>query len=118
MTYSKSCMSSIFFAFRNGYGHHLDRLLPSDHGFMLRGDQTIITGDQEADTEHSDANYKCTVRLNKQERSQHLENCDTCSKARLEHSRWLCAHFINSYCTADCRNRLGKYLKNLLSIIL
>ena len=64
------------------------RLFPSIHGLMLRGDQAISTGDHEADSEHSEANYKCTVRLNKQERSQHLENCDTCSKARLEHLKY------------------------------
>ena len=68
--------------FRNGYGHHLDRLFPSQHGFILRDNQTGLSP---GDRQLSDANHKCTVRLTQQERSQHLENCDTCFKARYVH---------------------------------
>ena len=112
------------FDFRNGYGHHLDRLFPFHQGFLLRGDEAISTGDHEDDSEHSEANYKCTVRLNKQERSQHLENCDTCSKARLEHLKYdemmltYLLHAAQYLFSIYCRNRQRRDLNNLLSIII
>jgi len=66
-------------AHRNGYGSHLDRVFQIKHGTV-----SIERSEDNENIENASENkYKCTVRLNQNQRSNLLENCDTCFKARL-----------------------------------
>ena len=67
-----------FCFFRNGYGSHLDRVFQTKHGTV-----SIERSEDNENIENASENkYKCTVRLNQNQRSNLLENCDTCFKAR------------------------------------
>jgi len=94
---------SSIIAYRNGYGSHIDRIFPIKHGTQM-----ISDNDEAGEVKTQTNSYKCTVRLNNQLQrdSDHLQNCDTCFKARLLN--------VSNADYADCN---GVYtLSNLSSV--